>query len=75
MQQIKYLWYTNKTGYSYKKKAARYGYVRYADDLLITATSKEELAAIKPVIENWFKERGLELNQEKTQIRHINVRI
>ncbi len=72
MQQIKYLCYTNKTGYSYKKKATRYGYVRYADDLLITATSKEELEAIKPVVENWLKERGLELNQEKTQIRHIS---
>lgn len=48
-----------------------YGYVRYADDFIITAETKEELEAILPEVEAWLALRGLRLNQEKTHIRHI----
>jgi RNA-directed DNA polymerase len=48
-----------------------YGYVRYADDFIVTAETKEELEAVLPEIEAWLAERGLQLNKEKTQIRHI----
>ena len=52
----------------YKKTSPTYGYCRYADDFLITAKSKADIEAILPVLQDWLKVRGLELNWEKTQI-------
>lgn len=54
------------------RKSNAYGYIRYADDILITATTRTEIEAIIPVIQQWLGERGLELNREKTTIRNIN---
>ena len=46
--------------------------VRYADDFIITGSSKELLERdIKPLVETFLQERGLELSQEKTRITHI----
>ena len=46
--------------------------VRYADDFLITGKSKELLEnEVKPLVEQFLKERGLELSSEKTVITHI----
>jgi RNA-directed DNA polymerase len=46
--------------------------VRYADDFLITGTSKELLRdQVQPLVAHFLKERGLELSHEKTQITHI----
>ena len=46
--------------------------IRYADDFIITGESKEILEnEIKPVVENFLKERGLELSKEKTLITNI----
>lgn len=46
--------------------------IRYADDFVITAESKEMLEnKVKPAIENFLKERGLELSPEKTKITRI----
>jgi RNA-directed DNA polymerase len=46
--------------------------VRYADDFVITGSSKELLETqVKPLIEQFLAERGLELSQEKTTITHI----
>jgi RNA-directed DNA polymerase len=46
--------------------------VRYADDFVITGTSKELLETqVKPLIEEFLRVRGLELSQEKTTITHI----
>ena len=46
--------------------------VRYADDFIITGESKEVLEnEVKPLVENFLKERGLELSQTKTQITNI----
>jgi RNA-directed DNA polymerase len=46
--------------------------VRYADDFVITGYSKEFLEnEVKPVVENFLAERGLQLSQEKTKITHI----
>jgi RNA-directed DNA polymerase len=48
-------------------------FVRYADDFICTAESKEILQdKILPVIINFLKERGLELSLEKTKITHID---
>lgn len=50
---------------------SNYGFIRYADDWVATAKTKEELQAIKPVIERWLADRGLILNEQKTRIISI----
>jgi RNA-directed DNA polymerase len=52
--------------------AAKVNVVRYADDFIVTAASKELLEQeVKPLVEAFMKERGLELSSEKTCITHI----
>lgn len=54
-------------------KGEKIHFVRYADDFICTANSKEILETkVQPVIINFLKERGLELSIEKTKITHIN---
>ena len=51
----------------------RVNFVRYADDFIITGKSKDILEnTIKPAVEDFLLERGLELSKEKTKITHIN---
>jgi RNA-directed DNA polymerase len=46
--------------------------VRYADDFIITGTSKELLRdEVQPLVAHFLKKRGLELSHEKTSITHI----
>jgi group II intron reverse transcriptase/maturase len=46
--------------------------VRYADDFVITSKSKELLEEeIKPLVERFLQERGLELSPTKTVITHV----
>jgi RNA-directed DNA polymerase len=46
--------------------------VRYADDFIITGTSQVLLEyEVKPLVEQFLKERSLELSHEKTSITHI----
>lgn len=46
--------------------------VRYADDFVITSKSKELLQGeIKPLVEQFLQERGLELSPTKTVITHV----
>src|SRR5258708_38463916 len=46
----------------------------YADDLLITGTSKELLRdQVQPLVAHFLKGRGLELSHEKTRITHIEA--
>jgi RNA-directed DNA polymerase len=48
--------------------------VRYADDFVITGTSKELLRDhVQPLVAHFLNERGLELSHEKTQITHIEA--
>jgi RNA-directed DNA polymerase len=54
-----------------RKASPRYGYIRYADDMLVTASSKEDIDVIVPTIEQWLAERGLGLKKEKTTITHV----
>lgn len=55
-----------------ERKAAKVNMVRYADDFIVTGSSKELLEQeLKPIIEHFLRERGLELSQEKTCITHI----
>jgi len=54
-------------------RSDKVNFVRYADDFIATGSTKEILEnKIKPAIESFLKERGLELSQEKTKITHIN---
>jgi len=47
-------------------------FVRYADDFVITGPSCEILEhEVKPIVEQFMKERGLELSSEKTVVTHI----
>ncbi len=47
--------------------------VRYADDFIITADSKERLETeVRPLVERFLTERGLELSPEKTRVTHIS---
>jgi RNA-directed DNA polymerase len=55
-----------------KALGPKYGLVLYADDLVVCASSREQLEAARLTIEDWLKPRGLTLHQEKTRIVHIN---
>jgi RNA-directed DNA polymerase len=47
-------------------------FIRYADDFIVTSKSKELLERdIKPLIERFLQERGLELSPTKTVITHV----
>jgi RNA-directed DNA polymerase len=54
------------------RRSPYFGYVRYADDFVVTSPSKERLEEVIPEIKEWLAERGLELNEEKTRIVHID---
>jgi RNA-directed DNA polymerase len=47
-------------------------FIRYADDFIVTAASKEILEhKVKPAIVQFLQERGLKLSEEKTLITHV----
>jgi len=46
--------------------------IRYADDFVITSRSKDLLVEeVRPLVEQFLRERGLELSPEKTVITHV----
>lgn len=45
--------------------------IRYADDMIITARTKENAIRNKEILAEFLSERGLELNEKKTVITHI----
>ncbi|MDQ2166448.1 group II intron reverse transcriptase/maturase [Vibrio anguillarum] len=55
------------------KKGAKANFIGYADDFVVTCSSKEVLVNdIKPLIAGFLAERGLALSEEKTKISHID---
>ena len=53
-------------------KTASVNFIRYADDFVITSKSKEILEGeIKPLVEQFLQQRGLELSPKKTVITHV----
>lgn len=58
----------NKT----KEERRIYGFIRYADDFIVTARTKEQIEAIIPRIQDWLAIRGLQLSEVKTRIKNIN---
>jgi RNA-directed DNA polymerase len=56
-----------------KARIVKVNLIRYADDFVVTGSSKELLEnEVKPLVER-FDKRGLELSQEKTSITHIET--
>ena len=49
-----------------------YSSIVYADDLIVCASTREQIEAAKSTIEDWLKPRGLALHPEKTRIVHID---
>jgi RNA-directed DNA polymerase len=55
-----------------KQVRPKVNFIRFADDLLITGTTKAQLEhEVRPVVEAFLRERGLELSPEKTMVRSI----
>src|SRR5699024_1617997 len=47
--------------------------IRYADDFIVTGASEVILQhQVRPAIEAFLRERGLELSHEKTRLTHIS---
>lgn len=46
--------------------------VRYADDFIITASTKEVAEELKDIVSQFLEARGLMLSEEKTKITHID---
>ncbi len=56
-----------------KRRGAKVNFIRFADDFIITGTSKDLLEQeVKPLVEHFMEERGLTLSPEKTIITHID---
>lgn len=64
--------YTLKTGKEKGRvkyrKPLQYGFIRYADDFIVTASTQAEIEAIIPILTEWLAIRGLELHPDKTTI-------
>lgn len=56
----------------FKSRKHKVHVVRYADDFIVTGSSKELLETqVKPVVEEFLAERGLWLSPTKTKITHV----
>jgi RNA-directed DNA polymerase len=57
-----------------KPRQDQVNFIRYADDFVVTARTKETLEQIvKPAVIAFLAERGLELSEQKTTITHIET--
>jgi RNA-directed DNA polymerase len=55
-----------------RKRHDQVNFIRYADDFIVTARTKETLEQIvKPAVVAFLAQRGLELSEQKTIITHI----
>lgn len=67
------MFYSTKKGRITKKRNKhKVNLIRYADDMIITADTKETAEKVKQILTEFLKERGLELSEEKTLITHIS---
>jgi RNA-directed DNA polymerase len=56
---------------SLPRRRCRVNFIRYADDFIVTAKSKTLIVKyIRPAIERFLAERGLQLSEEKTVMRN-----
>ena len=61
-----------RKGYVYYATEGNYRMVRYADDFVIFANSKEDIEVVYDILKPYLEERGLELAEDKTRITHIS---
>jgi RNA-directed DNA polymerase len=66
----------SKTRYARKSEKKRrvlrkINVVRYADDFVVTVSSKKDALKIIRTLKMFLKERGLKLNKEKTKITYV----
>jgi RNA-directed DNA polymerase len=55
-----------------QSRTAKVNLIRFADDFVITGSSKELLEhEVKPLVEQFLLKRGLRLSEEKTLITHL----
>lgn len=55
-------------------RRAKVHLIRYADDFIITASTREILEQeVIPLVEKFLAEKGLELSKEKTRITHTHI--
>ena len=54
------------------KNAHKMNFIRYADDFIVTAATKEIAEEAKQIVSQFLKGRGVELSEDKTVITHIN---
>ena len=57
---------------NYCHSKSKVNFVRYADDFIVTASTKEIAEEVKELIRAFLSKRGLELSEEKTLITNIN---
>jgi RNA-directed DNA polymerase len=55
-----------------KNARSKTHFVRYADDFIVTSSSRETLERLKVEVETFLAERGLSLSANKTKITHIS---
>jgi len=56
-----------------RKNPSKVHIVRYADDFIITGTTREVLVdEVRPLVEQFLAQRGLSLSLEKTKVTHID---
>ena len=67
-------WFGNANQQKFPRwKNKKVNFIRYADDFVITAISKEVITyEIIPLVTEFLMERGLELSAEKSKITNIN---
>lgn len=53
------------------EQACPYAIVRYADDFVVFGKTRESCEKAKTLLEPWLSQRGLELSEDKTHIRHL----
>jgi len=54
-------------------KGKKVNFIRYADDFIITAGTKETITeGVIPLVVAFLSERGLKLSEEKSKVTHIN---
>lgn len=66
-------YYRNSKGKitNYYRAKTKINLIKYADDFIITANTKEIAEELQNIVREFLKSRGLELSDEKTTISHI----
>jgi len=56
----------------WERRPGPFTVIRYADDFVVLAETRENAEQARIKLQEWLKERGLELSEEKTRITHLS---